>query len=189
MVSGSDPMAQRLTVLFLILFCAACAPTLDRLSSSGTAPGWSQNGANGLRPQIVSTAAHLECVPYAREQSGIPIRGDAWTWWQSADGLYQRSRRPSIGSVLVLSRGGHLNGGHLAVVTAILNSREIVVRHANWLNRGQIHIDTPVIDVSGANDWSAVRVWYTPGATYGARTYPASGFIHPERLALLSGQG
>lgn len=175
-------MFLRLPGLLLVLACAACAPALDRLPSPGKG-FWSQNGAEGLRPQILPTAAHLECVPYAREQSGIAIRGDAWTWWRSADGIYRRSRKPSVGAVLVLSRGGYLSGGHLAVVTAILNRREIVVRHANWLNRGQIHIDTPVIDVSGGNDWSAVRVWYTPGATYGARTYPASGFIHPQRLA------
>ena len=66
------------------------------------------------------------------------------------------------------------------MVTRILNSREIVVEHANWLNRGQIHKSTPVRDVSKANDWSEVQVWYTPGKRYGARTYPARGFIYGE---------
>ena len=122
----------------------------------------------------------LECVPYARQNSRIKIRGDARTWWQQAKGRYQRSDRPKIGAVLVL-KPVRASRGHVAVVTDILNEREIVVDHANWLNRGRIHTGTPVRDVSRNNDWSAVRVWYTPGQTYGKRTYRARGFIYPER--------
>jgi hypothetical protein len=66
------------------------------------------------------------------------------------------------------------------VVTRILGSREIIVDHANWLNRGRLHLGTPVRDVSANNDWSVVRVWYTPRKQYGARSYPAQGFIYPE---------
>ena len=62
----------------------------------------------------------------------------------------------------------------------MLSPREIVVEHANWLNRGQIHLETPVIDVSPQNDWSAVRVWYVPGGHLGKRVYGAHGFIHPD---------
>ena len=131
-----------------------------------------------LRPRIVNASSRLQCVPYAREQSGIQIRGDAWTWWGSADGRYQRGHRPELGSLLVLRRQGR-SRGHLAVVTEIVDDRTIILRHANWLNRGRIHLDTPVRDVSAANDWSAVRVWYTPGGVYGASTYAAYGFIYP----------
>lgn len=67
------------------------------------------------------------------------------------------------------------------MVTAILNDREIVVEHANWLNRGRIHKGALVADVSRGNDWSEVRVWYTPGRQYGVRSYPADGFILPRR--------
>lgn len=70
--------------------------------------------------------------------------------------------------------------GHLAVVTRIVSDREIVVDHANWLNKGQIHLDTPVRDVSSRNDWSAVKFWYTPGNVLGKSTYPVSGFIYPK---------
>ncbi len=92
-----------------------------------------------------------------------------------------------VGSVLALKRTWHLRLGHVAVVTKILNDREIVVEHANWLNRGDIHKSTPVRDVSKANDWSAVRLWYTPGNLWGRRTYSAHGFIHPEhRISVLS---
>lgn len=131
-----------------------------------------------LHPRILTPKRPLQCVPYARRLSQVAIRGDAWTWWRAAAGRYQRDAAPRVGSVLVL-RGKGASRGHLAVVTDIVNAREIVVSHANWLNRGRIHLDTPVRDVSAANDWSAVRVWYTPGRRYGAGTYPAHGFIHP----------
>ena len=134
------------------------------------------------RPKIVGVAGPLQCVPYARELSGIPIRGDAWTWWHSAEGKYLRSDRPEPGAILVMSRTKRLRAGHLAVVTQVLNDREIVVRHANWLNRGRIHLDTPVKDVSANNDWSKVKVWYTPGDTYGRRNYAVQGFILPVSL-------
>ena len=135
--------------------------------------------ADGARIQVA--AKRLQCVPFARDLSGIDIRGNAWTWWTSAKGSYRQSKSPSIGSVLVMSRTQRLRLGHLAVVTERVNDREIVVRHANWLNQGRIHLDTPVRDVSPNNDWSAVRVWYTPGQTYGGNTYAVSGFILPER--------
>ncbi len=137
--------------------------------------------------RIVAPAEPLQCVPYARKVSGISIRGNAWTWWRTADGRYRKDSKPAIGSVLAFKRTWRLRLGHVAVVTKILNDREIVVEHANWLNRGNIHKSTPVRDVSMANDWSAVRVWYTPGNRYGARTYPAYGFIHAEhRISALS---
>ncbi len=125
----------------------------------------------------------LQCVPYAREVSGIDIRGDAWTWWRSAKGHYRTGQQPQVGAVLALKRSKRLRAGHLAVVTGVLNSREILVDQANWLNQGQIHISTPVRDVSANNDWSAVRVWYIPGDIYGVRSYAAHGFIYPERLS------
>ena len=65
------------------------------------------------------------------------------------------------------------------MVTRINGPRGIIVDHANWLNRGRIHLGTPVRDVSKNNDWSAVRVWYTPGKSWGQSAYPAYGFIYP----------
>jgi len=136
-------------------------------------------------PRIVKPARRMQCVPYAREQSGIAIRGDAWTWWDKAADSYERSAQPVVGAVMVFSRTSRNRYGHLAVVTDIVNDREIIVRHANWLNKGQIHLDTPIRDVSRNNDWSAVRVWYTPGNILGRSNYPVSGFILPlQRQAL-----
>ena len=134
-----------------------------------------------VQARIQKVSQPLQCVPFARDLSGIDIRGNAWTWWNTAKGRYRQSQSPVIGAVLVLSRTERLRLGHLAVVTERRGPREIAVRHANWLNQGQIHLDTPVRDVSANNDWSAVRVWHTPGRTYGVRTYAVSGFILPEQ--------
>lgn len=131
------------------------------------------------RPAIVKASQPLQCVPYARMISGIDLRGDAWTWWNKANGLYAKGKTPRPGSVLVLSKTRRLPLGHLAAVIEVRNSREIVVHQANWLNGGRIHRYTPVRDVSKNNDWSVVRVWYTPGRTWGSRSYAAYGFIYP----------
>lgn len=131
------------------------------------------------RPAVVTPARPLQCVPYARELSGIALRGDAWTWWGKAEGRYTRGSAPRVGAVLVLSKTRRLRLGHLAVVAEVRSSREIVVHQANWLNGGQVHRYTPVRDVSRNNDWSEVRVWYTPGRQFGARSYQAYGFIYP----------
>jgi hypothetical protein len=137
----------------------------------------------GPAPQtarIVDGPRSLQCVAYARDASGIAIRGDAATWWQSAESRYRRTYEPARGAVLVLARTSRLNRGHLAVVRQIVNEREIIVDHANWLNQGRIHMSAPVRDISPDNDWSVVRVWYTPGNTYGSRNYLVQGFIHPD---------
>ncbi len=183
------------TLCLVLAACAGNDRSVAGQSSAVTAPAGS-NPAPGARPtkspvrhanhivasggppQIVSAKQRLQCVPYARQLSNIQIRGDAWTWWEQADGRYRRSHRPTVGSVLVLRRKG-ASRGHLAVVTQIISDREIVTSHANWLNRGQVHLNTPVRDVSPNNDWSAVKVWCTPGKVMGKSSYPAYGFIYP----------
>jgi len=139
---------------------------------------------SGLRPRIVAPRRPLQCVPYARMVSGIALRGDAHTWWRSAEGKFRRGHLPAPGAVMVVKGSNKTPLGHVAVVTKILNEREVLVDHANWLNNEKIHLATPVIDVSAANDWSAIRVWYTPGAQYGASVYPVAGFIYPESPSL-----
>ena len=180
-----------------VLATAACSsPSLEQ-SINSPPPAWSADTASAStgkavgqprpNPRIVKGSPGLQCVPYTRVQSGIPIRGDAWTWWSQAKGKYRRSGRPAVGSVLVIGKTRKNKYGHLAVVTRIVNDREIIVNHANWLNKGRIHLDTPVRDVSSRNDWSAVKFWYTPGNVLGKSTYPVSGFIFPKRTVANSG--
>ena len=122
----------------------------------------------------------MQCVPYARQVSGIELYGDAWRWWEGASGLYERGAAPLPGAVLVMKRDKRMTHGHVAVVTRVVSAREIRITHANWgfagKPRGQVDRDVAVIDESPANDWSQVRVWN--GGSFG-RIYPAHGFIYP----------
>lgn len=138
-------------------------------------------GSVRLAPRIVAASRFLQCVPYARLESGVSIRGNAATWWQSAYGIYRQNKLPAPGAVMVFRSSQRNPNGHLAVVRQIVDSRKVVVDHANWLNRGRIHRGTPVVDVSRSNDWSTVRVWYTPGDRLGAHIFPVSGFVHQEK--------
>lgn len=135
-------------------------------------------------PRVTDRAARLQCVPFARQASGVEIYGDAHTWWRQADGQYPRSNTPATGSVFVMHGYNNANRGHVAVVTRIDSNRLIRVDHANWLNGGEISRDVPVLDVSPNNDWTEVRVWHIPGGHWGGRVYAADGFIHPFGLRL-----
>jgi len=171
------------TVLASGLLAAACASAPEPMATPAS-PG-AEVRAYGST-EMVAGARPLQCVPYARQLSGLEIRGDAWTWWSAAEGRYLRSRTPRPGAVLVLRKTDRLSRGHLAVVTRVIGPREIVAEHANWLNRGRIHRNVPVVDVSPANDWSQVRLWYVPGGHLGGNVYPAHGFIHPVAVAAAS---
>ncbi len=133
-------------------------------------------------PGTLGPPQGLDCVPYARQVSGIDIRGDAWTWWDRAAGRYARGSVPEPGAVLVMRATPVMPRGHVAVVESIVGPREIRVTQANWGNdtktRGRVETGTPVIDVSPGNAWQAVRVWNRRTQAYG-RVNPAYGFIYP----------
>ena len=139
-----------------------------------------------LSAEIIVPKKPLQCVPYARKLSNIQIRGNAWTWWGQAEGRYPRNGRPKAGAVMVLKKKNAGNLGHVAYVEEIIGNRTLIVSHANWLNQGRLHRNTPVIDVSKNNDWSAVRFWNTEGGHFGGNTYHPYGFIHQEGTALLA---
>ena len=122
------------------------------------------------------------CAPFARELSGLPLYGDADTWWTQAAGHYNRGSDPAPGGVLVFRRSARLASGHVAVVSRVLGPRAVQVTQANWIP-GQVDQDQLVVDVSEHNDWSAVRVWYTPQRQMGGATYATYGFIQPPRPA------
>ena len=119
----------------------------------------------------------LQCVAFARADSGIELSGNAVNWWDNAEGIYARGLRPETGSVLSFRANGHMRLGHVAVVRDVLDSRTIEIDHSHWGSRGVSHAMS-VIDVSENNDWSAVRVEIGHTGTYGA-IYPTHGFIYP----------
>ncbi|MBX7502131.1 CHAP domain-containing protein [Qipengyuania sp. YG27] len=139
-------------------------------------------GANGAELD-----AYLQCVPYAREVSGIQLYGDAYTWWEQAQGRYATGRTPLVGAVMAFRQTQNMPLGHVATVSRILDSRRVLLDHANWSpidgRRGQIEKGALAIDVSQANDWSAVRVWYAPLGKVGTTVWPVSGFIYADRRA------
>jgi hypothetical protein len=137
-------------------------------------------GGGGARPgDYVGGSASVECAPFARALTGVSLSGDAADWWRQAAGRYSRAQKPEVGSVLVLRRSGRLPSGHVAVVSAVLSRRRIMVTQANWVHH-RITEDQPVIDVSDNGDWSVVRVWWPPSGQMGVSDYPAFGFIRPD---------
>ncbi len=128
---------------------------------------------------------YLQCVPYARQVSGIRIYGDAYTWWDQAEGRYARGNRPKAGAVMALRPYARMQLGHVAAVSRVIDSRTILLRHANWSpidgRRGQIEDDVRAVDVSPDNDWSEVRVWFDPVQGLGTTHWPVEGFIYRDK--------
>jgi surface antigen len=155
------PLSRRALLALLIAAGGTAATAPSPAAAAGTA--WS-------------------CVPYARSVSRVKLRGDAWRWWDAAQGVYARGATPRPGAVLVFKRHNSMRRGHVAVVRQVISNRKILVDHANWGagRRGKVDKGVAVVDVSVANDWSETRVWYAPVRDYGSTIYPAAGFIYPE---------
>jgi hypothetical protein len=128
----------------------------------------------------VAYGGGISCVPFARRDSGIELTGNAWQWWGHATGVYARGQVPESGAVLAFRSNPRMRLGHVAVVSRIVNAREVEIDHANWWGpgmRGGVAHNVPVVDVSEANDWSAVRVGLGQTGSFGA-VYPTYGFIY-----------
>lgn len=133
----------------------------------------------------ISQARALQCVPFARDNSGVDIRGNAHTWWAQAAGRYDRGNAPRVGAVLSFKSTRSMPLGHVAVVSKIISDREILISHSNWSpingRRGQIERNVKVVDVSPNGDWTNVKVWYAPIRGLGLRANPTNGFIYNGR--------
>jgi len=159
-------MSRLLCPLFLLLALSACS-----------------GGNTGARAgDYVGGSVAVECAPFARALSGIRLSGAAADWWSQADGRYARGSTPAVGSALIFRRSGRLPDGHVAVVSQVMGRREILVTQANWVHH-RVSEDQPVIDVSAANDWSVVRVWWPPVGQMGVSDYTAHGFVSSDRPA------
>lgn len=123
-----------------------------------------------------------QCVPFARQASGIQIFGDAWTWWDQARDRYDRGDTPRVGSVIVFAKTARLPLGHVAVVSRVVEKRVLMLTHANWSRqngeRGHAEQDVTLYDVSDDNDWSRVKVWFRDNQGLGGGIYPVYGFIY-----------
>jgi surface antigen len=129
-------------------------------------------------------AQFWQCAPYARQISGIEIRGNANTWWSQAAGHYARGHAPKVGAVLAFSATSRMRLGHVAMVSEVVNDREVLLTHANWSRRGGVERDVRAVDVSPNGDWSMVKVWYGPQGDLGTSAYPTKGFIYSDHAPL-----
>lgn len=158
-------MVRILLLVILALFLNACA------------------SSNFHHPYASGTyrSKPTQCVPYAREKSGIQIYGDAHSWWGSAPPVYQRGHEPRVGAVLVLAQTDRMRHGHLAVVKDLISPRQINVTHSNWgnnsKNRRITYHSMRAEDVSPANDWTSIRFWNYKENCFGF-PYKALGFIY-----------
>lgn len=191
------PIKTRISALraalavMLLLGVAACASPQTGSSAPGAYAGQSMSLLPHRQEMAISQAAakraqgqRVWCVPFARDLSGIDLRGNAGTWWNAAHGVYARGKEPQVGAVMVFSAGRGLRVGHLAVVSEVVNGREIRIDHANW-ERNRVTLRQRVVDVSPRNDWSMVRVESVPGTL--GRTYAISGFVYNQRVSRAQG--
>ncbi len=128
----------------------------------------------------IARSGGISCVPIARSVSGIDVAGNAWQWGNNAAGVYARGSVAEPGSVLAFRSNGRMRLGHVAVVSRVINAREIEVEHANWSGPGMhggVTRNVPVVDVSENNDWTAVRVGIGQSGQFGS-VYPTYGFIY-----------
>jgi surface antigen len=125
----------------------------------------------------------LQCVPFARQLSGIDITGDAHTWWRQAASRFERGQTPEVGSVLVFRASGGMRLGHVSVVSQVVGPRHILVDHANWpgpgFPKGRVARGVSMIDVSPNNTWTSVRVEIHGQRDGFGRHYPTFGFVLP----------
>ena len=128
-----------------------------------------------MMPSKPSGAAN--CALYARAETGVSLFGSAGGWWDEADGRYQRGRTPEAGAILVFKRTSRIPSGHVAVVTKVVGTNEILVDQANWY-RGRVTHGMSVIDTSTGHDWTSVAV-VDLGSGKPGRDYPTYGFIYP----------
>ena len=117
------------------------------------------------------------CALFARAETGVALYGAAGGWWDEADGRYERGHVPAVGGILVFKRTRQIPSGHVAVVTRIISTHEILVDHANWYH-GTVSRSMSVIDTSPGRDWTTVAVMNPPSGTHGS-DYPTYGFVYP----------
>lgn len=178
---------MKLPLSFLALSAIFAVPPAAFAETSAEMSIGFDNRSNERRASFSGSELppYLQCVPFAREISGIQIYGDAHSWWDQAEGRYQRGNRPQVGAVMVFQPHQNMTLGHVAAVSKVIDRRTVLISHANWSpingRRGQIERDARAVDISPDNDWSMVRVWYDPLQAVGRTAWPVHGFIYSEK--------
>lgn len=171
------------------LMLAACAALVSPAAANTAIDRIIAGDVAGSPTRAPMPVGGLECVPYARQLSGIQIYGDAHTWWDQAKGRYARGHTPRVGAVMAIEPYNNSRLGHVATVSRIVDSRTVLLSHANWSYRGGIERNVTALDVSAQNDWSQVRIWYAPSHNLGTTHWPVAGFIYNAKPGSLSDLG
>ena len=176
---------KRIAAILAVATALAPLQAVPANASSSASVGFERDDPAGAGREL---PPYLQCVPYARQLTGIQIYGDAHTWWEQAAGRYERGRTPKVGAVMAFVPHRNMQLGHVAAVSRVIDKRTVLLDHANWSpidgRRGQIVRDVKAVDVSPANDWSEVRVWYGPQGGLGTTAWPVHGFIYGQRAKL-----
>lgn len=171
---------RKVIVLAAAVTCMSPAGARTAIDSAlGKNAGTDARAGSAL--SVPKAPGHLECVPYARVTSGIDIYGDAHTWWEQARTRYATGRTPRVGAVMAIRPYNNSRLGHVATVSRIVDTRTVLLSHANWSNPGKVERNVTALDVSPNNDWSRVRIWYAPAGGLGTTHWPVSGFIYNAR--------
>ncbi|MCQ8241750.1 CHAP domain-containing protein [Rhizosaccharibacter radicis] len=162
----------------MVAALAACLLTIPAAEARARHHGGAHHAHATHGHRYAAAGAHvIQCVAFAKQASDVALSGNAVNWWSNAAGVYARGVAPEEGSVLAFRANGRMPLGHVAVVSAVRDSRTIEIDQSHWNQRG-ISRNVSVVDVSENNDWSAVRVELGHNGTYGS-IYPTFGFIYP----------
>jgi surface antigen len=176
----------RLLAAFGLASLLAGLPVAEALANASSNVQRQTARQTATAPHPAASHGGLQCVPFARQVSGIDITGNAHTWWGQAEGRYQRGQTPEPGAVLVFRATGGMRLGHVSVVSGIKSPRHILVDHANWqgpgLPKGRVARNVSVIDVSPDNSWTLVRVEIHGDRDGFGRHYPTFGFVLPRTI-------
>src|SRR3546814_19289122 len=75
----------------------------------------------GLFASVPAAAKpYLQCVPFARAESGVEICGNAKTWWSQAAGTYARGEEPRTGADMAFAGTRGMPMGPVAVVQKLV---------------------------------------------------------------------
>ncbi|NPD15540.1 CHAP domain-containing protein [Xinfangfangia sp. D13-10-4-6] len=180
--TAAKTLLKRMGLLCAVLTLSACmgrdlAPEAANSSIFGGIDSERQQMALLEASQKRAKGQRVWCVPFARTASGVALRGDAKTWWNSAAGNYERGNQPRPGAVMAFAATRKMSRGHIAVVSEVVSEREIRINHANWI-KNKVQLDMKVVDISPKNDWTSVKVERVAGEM-GKSSYPINGFIYP----------
>ena len=141
----------------------------------------SGHGRVASRGRHYARAAGISCVPFARNDSGIEVAGNAWQWWDNAAGVYARGSVPEARQRPRLPRqrphAPRPCRGRQPRGQCPRRSRSTTPTGGARGMHGGVARNMPVVDVSEANDWSAVRVGLGESGEFGS-VYPTYGFIY-----------